>query len=190
MTRMPMFPEAARAVLVTGIYLTLGPAVQGQPPTRAEPVVDIFLRVDGIAGEATDSGHADWIDVDSFSYSISSPADTGETAAHQGLTLVKDVDKASPFLYLHCSSGRPLDKMVLEITRTADDDISIQEFRLHNVTVTSVQASAGTGAKRATERLTLRYESIAWTYVKVDPITGSVISEVTMQWDLTDGDDS
>jgi type VI secretion system secreted protein Hcp len=190
MTRMPMLTEAARAVLVTGIYLTLGPAAQGQPPTRAEPVVDIFLRVDGIAGEATDSGHAGWIDVDSFSYSISRPAGTSETATHQGLTLVKHVDKASPFLYLHCSSGRPLDKMVLEITRTADDDVSIQEFRLHNATVTSVQASAGTGDKRATERVTLHYESIAWTYVRVDPITGSVISEVTMQWDLTDGDDS
>ncbi len=83
-----------------------------------------------------------------------------------------------------------MDKIVLEITHTADDDVSIQEFRLHNATVTSVQASAGTGAKRATERLTLHYESIAWTYVRVDPITGSVISEVTMQWDLTDDDDS
>ena len=33
-----------------------------------------------------------------------------------------------------------------------------------------------------TERLTLHYESIEWSYLTLDPDTGSVISEVTMQW--------
>lgn len=180
----------ACAVLLAGVLAILGTTAQGQPPRRAEPVVDIFLKIEGIEGQAADSGHQGWIEVDSFSYGVSRPVGATETATHKGLTLVKGMDKASPFLYLHCSSGRPLDEVVLEITRTAGDDVSMQEFRLRRATVTSVQASAASGAKQVKERLTLCYETIAWTYIKVDPVTGSVISEVTMQWDLTDGDES
>ena len=189
-TRIQSRMPAAKAVLAAGVFVTLAGMAQGQPPARVTPVVEMFLKIDGVEGEAAGNGRQGWIHLDSFNYGISRPVGATEAASHKGLTLVKGVDKASPFLYLHCSSGRPLEKVVLEITRTADDDISIQEFRLHNATVTSVQASAATGTKRATERLTLQYESIVWTYVKVDPVTGRVISEVTMQWDLTDDDES
>ena len=173
-------------VLVAGLWGVLDTTAQSQTDARLDPVVNVFFKIDGIEGESTDSGHPGLIDVASLTYGVSRPAGADQKASHKGLTIVKDVDKASPFLYLHCSSGRTLDEVVLEITRTADNDISVQEFKMRNVTVTSVQASATSGSKRATERLTLHYESIAWTYVKVDPLTGSVISEVTMHWDLAD----
>ena len=183
-------PVGTCSVLLTGLLAILATTVQGQPPRRAEPAVEIFRKIEGIEGQAADSGHQGWIEVDSFSYGVSRPVGATEMATHKGLTLIKGIDKASPFLYLHCSNGRALDEVVLEITRTVGDDVSIQEFRLRRATVTSVQASAATGAKQVTERLMLCYESIAWTYIKVDPVKGSVISEVTMQWDLTGDDES
>jgi len=182
--RMP----AARAVLAVGLFTLLAEMAQAQEPTRVDPVVDILLRIDGFEGDVTEKDRAGWITVDSFNYGLSRPVGAAEAARHQGLTLVKRVDRASPFLYLHCSSGRPVDEVVLEVTSTAGDDVSIQEFRLRTVTVTSVQTSATANAKRTTERLTLHYESIAWTYVKLHPVTGNVISELTMQWDLGEED--
>jgi len=189
-TRIQSRMATAKAVLAVGLFAALAEMAQGQPPTRVTPVVEIFLEIDGVEGAVVGNGHQGWIAVDSFNYGISRPVGADEKADHKGLTLVKSVGRASPFLYMHCSSGRPLEEVVLEITRTAGDDVSMQEFRMRNVTITSVQTSASSGAKRATERLTLHYESIAWTYVRVDPITGGVISEVTMQWDLTAGDES
>jgi len=189
-TRIYSRPAGVCAVLLVGVLAGLATTAQGQPPRRAEPAVAIFMKIEGIEGQAADSGHQGWIEVDSFSYGVSRPVGATEAATHKGLTLVKGMDKASPFLYLHCSNGRPLDEVVLEITRTVGDDVSIQEFRLRRATVTSGQASAASGAKQVTERLMLCYESIAWTYVKVDPVTGSVIYEMTMQWDLTGDDES
>lgn len=189
-TQISRRPVGVGVVLPIGVLAILAMVAQGQSPRRAEPVVGVFLKIDGIEGQAADSAHQGWIAVDSFSYGISRPAGSSEEASHKGLTLVKGVGKASPFLYLHCSSGRPLDEVVLEVTRTAGDDVSVQEFRMRHVTITSIQTSGSSGARQATERLTLCYKSIAWTYVKIDPITGSVISELTMQWDLTEGDES
>jgi type VI secretion system secreted protein Hcp len=179
---------AGRAVLAVGLFTLLAEMVQAQESTGVDPAVDILLRIEGFEGDVAEKDRAGWIAVDSFNYGLSRPVGADEAARHKGLTLVKSVDRASPFLYLHCSSGQPLDEVVVETTRTAGDDVSIQEFRLRKVTVTSVQTSAASNAKRATERVTLHYESITWTYVKLDPVTGNVISELTMQWNLREED--
>ena len=148
--------------------------------------MEIFLQVDGVEGEVLGSGRAGWIAVDSFNYGITRPVGADEKADHKGMTLVKSVDRASPFLYLHCSTGQVLEEVVLEITHTTADYVGVQEFRMRRATITSMQTSGSTGNKGATERLTLRYQAIAWTYVRIDPVSGSVISELTMQWDPTE----
>jgi len=140
------------------------------------------MKIDGLKGQMIDRDRQGWIAVDSFSYGITHPVGTDGKADHKGMVLVKAVDKVSPLLYLHCSNGQPLDEVALEITRTAGDDVTVQVFRLGQATVTSVQVSASTGGKQVTERLTLHYESIAWSYLTMDPDTGGVISDVTIQW--------
>ncbi|UCD50522.1 MAG: type VI secretion system tube protein Hcp [Phycisphaerales bacterium] len=182
--------RAARIALVAGSFFFPNAAVRGQSPERTDPEVEIFMKIDGLKGPVVDRDHQGWIAVDSFNYGISHPVGAEGKADHKGLVLVKAVDKVSPLLYLRCTNGQPLDEVALEITRTASDDVAVQLFRLGQATVTSIQVSAHSGGKQATERVTLRYESIAWTYIKMDPDTGSVISEVTMQWDPTEEDGS
>jgi type VI protein secretion system component Hcp len=104
------------------------------------------------------------------------------------LNFVKTADKATGVLYMHCNSSRPIEEVVLEVTQTTEHGVIIQEYRLQNVVVTAIQTSGGTrSGARATENVTLHYASVEWTYVRLDPITASVISEVAMQWDLAGG---
>ena len=181
-TRMHTSLAAVSLALIAGIWLGLDRPARSQSDAGLEPAVGVFLKIQGVKGESTDSGHPGWIDVASFSYGLSRSTDGASPARHQGLTIVKDVDKATPFLYLYCSTGQSLDEVVLEVTRTTDEGVSVQEYRLRNATVTSIHTAAGADASRAVERLTLHYEAIEWTYVRADPATGSVVSEVTMQW--------
>lgn len=183
--RMQTRRVVAWLLLVAGVWLVFQRPAWGQSAERSAPTVAVFLKIQGIDGESVDSGHQGWIDVESFTYGVSRPVGSTEPAHHRGLMLDKAVDKSTPYLYLHCSNGQPLQEVVVEITRTAADGVSIQEYRLRNATVTSINTSVGAGAQRTKERLTLHYESIAWTYVKVDPANGSVISQLTMQWDET-----
>jgi len=175
----------ASLLVAAGVWLTLETTAQSQSPGRFEPTIAVFLKIQGVEGGATDSAHPGWIDVESFTYGLTRPADGAEPATHRGLSIVKDIDRATPFLYLHCSSGQLIEEAVLEITRTAPDGVCIQEYRLRNARVTSVSAATGRDATKATERLTLHYGSVEWTYVKVDPLTGSGVSEVAIQWNPT-----
>ncbi len=176
----------ALAWLAVGLLASLGPIAQGQTSEPGAAALEIFLKIDGVEGDARGDGREGWITVDSFNYSITRPAGPEQKASHKGLALVKSVDKASPFLYLYCSNGQLLEDVVLEVTHATEGHVGVQEFRMRQVTITSVQTSGNVGGKGATERLTLQYRAIGWTYLKVDPITGSVISELTMQWELPD----
>lgn len=172
-------------VLVAGVWFVFAGPAWSRSAERSGSTVAVFLKIQGIDGESADSGHKGWIDVDSFTYSVSRPAGSTEPADHRGITLNKAVDKSTPYLYAHCSAGQPLEEVVVEIVSTDADSIGIQEYRLRNATVTSINTSVGANATRTTERLALHYESITWTYVRVDPASGSVVSELTMQWGQT-----
>ncbi|NLZ07406.1 MAG: type VI secretion system tube protein Hcp [Phycisphaerae bacterium] len=191
--RIPTRLAAICLVACTGSWLVFGSAAQSQfPAARQEPPERVFLRIQGVDGESTDRDHPGWIDIVSFTYGLSRPpidpmAIDGPQppANHRGLSLVKHTDRATGLLYMHCNNGRPIEEAVLEVLQTTELGVSVQEYRLQGVIVTAVQTSGGsrTGA-RATENVTLHYASVQWTHVRLDPVTGSVISEVAMQWDL------
>jgi type VI secretion system secreted protein Hcp len=185
-------------VLGAGTWLVLSDnTAQSQLPGRTlEPGEKAFLHILGISGESADPDHEGWIDIASFSYGLSRPAGDPTAldlapppATHRGLSLVKNADRATGLLYLHCNSGQPIEEVVLEVTRTTEHGITVQEYRLRNVIVTSIQTSGGTrSGGQATERVTLHYGSIEWTYLRLDPATGGVISEVAMQWNRAGSD--
>ncbi len=191
--RIPTRLAAICLVVCTGSWLVFGSAAQSQfPAARQEPSERVFLRIQGVDGESTDRDHPGWIDIASFTYGLSRPpidpmAIDGPQppANHRGLSLVKYADRATGLLYMHCNNGRPIEEAVLEVQQTTENGVSVQEYRLQEVVVTTVQTSGGTrSGARATENVTLHYASVQWTHVRLDPVTGSVISEVAMQWDL------
>ena len=68
---------------------------------------EAYLKIDGIAGNATDHKHKDWIEVQSFSWGenntgvASHGAGGGAGKVHmQDLQFVKQMDKSSPKLFL------------------------------------------------------------------------------------------
>jgi len=191
--RIPTRLAAICLVACTGSWLVFVSAAQSQSPAaRQEPSERVFLRIQGVDGESTDRNHPGWIDIVSFTYGLSRPpidpmAIDGPQppANHRGLSLVKYADRATGLLYMNCNNGRPIEEVVLEVQQTTELGVSVQEYRLQGVIVTAVQTSSGsrTGA-RASENVTLHYASVQWTHVRLDPVTGSVISEVAMHWDL------
>ncbi len=197
-TRIRRRLSAVCLMLGTGTWLVFADSTaQSQlPNTVLEPSEKAFLRIQGVSGESTDPGHEGWIDIASFSYGLTRPADDAAPldapplpANRRGLSLVKNADRATGLLYLHCNNGRPIEEVVLEVTRTTEHGITVQEYRLRDVIVTSIQTSGGTrSGARATETVTLHYRSVEWTYLRLDPLTGGIISEVAMQWSLAAGD--
>jgi type VI secretion system secreted protein Hcp len=153
---------------------------------------DVFLQIEGIPGESTDEKHKNWIEVTSYSHGISQMAtgarSTGGAATagrcdHQDLSIVKELDKASPELNLHCCNGKHIKKVTLELCRATEDKQPYMNYILEDVIVSSVSIGGG-GGGIPTESVAFNYGKMNWVYIETDHQTGKRIGEVKKWWDL------
>jgi type VI secretion system secreted protein Hcp len=148
---------------------------------------DAFLQLDGIKGESTDKDHKDWIQLLSYSQSISQPVvpvrggGGGVGApAHQEFFVTKRVDSASPLLYEACATGKFIKSAVIEVVRSgARETEKYIVIRMTDVIITS--ASSTSGNDTPSETISLNYASIQWTYTPQNP-DGSPGADVTASW--------
>src|SRR6185437_10203149 len=81
----------------------------------------VFLKLDGIEGEATNSDYENQIVVTSFSQGMTNSVSTvvGGPGASKptftDLTITKSLDKASPLLLLNCAQGKTIQTAILTL---------------------------------------------------------------------------
>jgi type VI secretion system secreted protein Hcp len=151
--------------------------------------VDMFLKIDGIEGESTAAGgHADWIEIESFTWGASRPStSTGRTrggsrTSFSDLSVVKRIDAASPNLYLACASGKHYPSATLQIRKAGEGPVSYMEYRLENVRISAVSVSHSAGHDEPVEEVTLSYGKIVWSYTPQDATRRG--GSVERGWDL------
>ena len=158
------------------------------------PAFDMFLKIDGVPGESTDSAHDEWIEVLSFSHGVSQPASgslssggarTAERCDHQDFSVVKTLDKASPKLALFCSNGKHITEVILVLCRAEGDKSQYMEYKMTDVIISSVGYSGSIGTEeRPVEEVTFNYTKIEWTYTEHDPVSGKAKGDVEAYWDV------
>jgi len=141
------------------------------PPTPPQPMAfDAFLQIESVPGESQDEGHVGWIEVVSYSYSMS-PAGHGE------FKVTKMVDKASPKLALYASGGHYIEEVILEAARPN----GMMRYNMSNVVVKQLDKaspklaqSLGSGGGGSVyeplplEEVSFTYGRINWTYTLLD----------------------
>jgi type VI secretion system secreted protein Hcp len=167
---------------------------------------DIFLQIDGIKGESTDSEHKDWIEILSYSNAVVPPASatakvepakqTG-TAQHGDIVISKQVDSASPKLHEAVSSGKHISKATIEVMRASGDKrVKYMTVEMNQVLISSVSPQTTPHDKTAggkassdlpTESVSLNYGTIKWTYTQQKRADGSKGGNVAGGWDLSTG---
>jgi len=150
----------------------------------------IFLNIDGIAGESTDSKHDEWIDVISFNHGISQPAlstttRTAERSAHQDFVVIKELDKSSPKLALACCNGSHITEVIIEVCQAETSD-KYMRYTLTDVIVASISQNGSSQSENARpiEEISLRYGRIDWSYTEIDPLTSKAKGNVEAYWDV------
>ncbi len=169
----------ARSLLVLALTLAgLSPAALA---------LDMFVEIEGIPGTSSDPQHADWIEVDSFTWGISTAPDatTGRASGRptpQSLLIRKVVDRASPKLYQACAQGQRFGKATLAVREAGDSPLDYLIVELGDVVVSAVSLD-GDAAASPMEEISLLYSKIAWKYTETDA-TGKPSAEVTTNWDV------
>lgn len=163
--------------LVLGALLAAVVAVGSASPALHESPSDFYLKIEGIEGDAEDgsigvAGFA-WNTVaDIGSFEVSAPRDaasgmaTGREASsgmasgrrmHKWMTVVKQVDKASPVLMQKCAMGDPIgDVEVWE--RAGGQDVLRYELKDAIITSYSVTRDPADPTARPVESITFSYE--------------------------------
>ena len=90
-----------------------------------------FIKIDGIPGESCwDDEHQGWIDVLSYSHSVSQPFSATVSSSGDATTervnfgrfnITKFPDKATPEIFEACCTGKHIKEVIFEVCRTLGD---------------------------------------------------------------------
>jgi type VI secretion system secreted protein Hcp len=153
---------------------------------------DMFLKIDGIDGEAMDDKFKNWIEVQSWNWGVhqGATAHKGGGAGHskasfQELHVSKHVDKASVKVFKACSMGDHIKNAKL-VCRKAGGDSQLEYFTLEmdEVLITNVAFSGhGGGGAQVSETLALSFGKFKEIY-KPQSEKGTAASNVDFGYSI------
>ena len=155
--------------------------------------IDVYLQIDGIKGESTDSAHKDWIECKSVSWEVLQPksatASTGgghtaERCEHKDIVLSKLADLSTPLLLQNSSSVKTIPKAKFEFMRadSKGERIKYFEIELQNVLIGGVSPSVVAG-DILQEEVRLKFSQVKWKYTQ-QKISGGSGGNTSGGWDL------
>ncbi len=152
---------------------------------------DIFLKLEGIEGESEDSKHKNEMQIETVSWGVSNATSFSQgggggvgKAHHQDVHVTRKVDKASPKLFLACSSGEHIKSAVLTFRKAGKDQQEYLKVTLSDVMISSVSfQDHAAGGDLAHESITLAYSKIEKEYKPQKP-DGTLGGAISAGWDI------
>lgn len=107
--------------------------------------IDLFLKIEGIAGESQDANHKGWLNIDSFTWGASQPGNMGVGGGggagkvqYHDLTVQGSIDKACPAIMRYVSNGKHISKVELSVCKAGGNQIEYCRITLEEVLITHV----------------------------------------------------
>ena len=155
-------------------------------------VVDYFLKIDGVAGESTDSKHPGEIELLSFSWGQTNSGTSGHGGGAgagkvqpQDFHFVKKLDKASPVLFIGCATGIPYKTATVTARKAGGSQQDYLIFKIYDVLVSSYQTGGSAGSDVVpTEQFSFNFAKLEMAY-KEQKADGSLGGEVKQTYDFS-----
>lgn len=155
--------------------------------------IDVYLQIDGIKGESTDSAHKDWIECTSVDFGVIQPRSatassggghTAERCEHKDIVVSKLTDLATPLLLEQCSMGKTIPKAKFDFMRADADGKRVTYFNIEieHLIISSVSPKVAEG-NIMTETLSIKYAQVKWKYVQ-QKISGGSGGNTAGGWNL------
>jgi type VI secretion system secreted protein Hcp len=154
----------------------------------------IYMKYGSIAGDVTESGHATWIELNSFQWGVgrgvSSPTGSSEDRESSApsvseITVTKEFDKASVKLLTEAYQGTgdgDAKTVQIDFVRTNKGKLDVYStFTLSNVIISGYSLSSG--GDRPSESLSLNFVKIETKVTPMKP-DGTADNAVTITYDL------
>ncbi len=149
---------------------------------------DIFLKLGDIKGESLDDKHKDEIEVLSFSWGVTNPGVSGGGGGGAGkatfldLSIVHNLDKATPLLLKACATGTHLKDAIITHRKAGKGQQEYLIVKLSDVIITGV-THGGAASQPASENVTLSFAKVDLEYKPQKP-DGSLDAGIQFKYDL------
>jgi type VI secretion system secreted protein Hcp len=151
---------------------------------------DIFAKLGDIKGESTDDKHKDEIEILSYSWGVTNPANIGGAGGGAGagkatfhdLSFTHTIDKASPVLLQACATGVHLKEATITHRKAGKGQQEYLIIKMNDVIVTSVSLSDAAGAA-GSENVSIAFAKIDLEY-KPQKANGTLDAGVHFKFDL------
>jgi len=151
-------------------------------------LLETFLYLEGIQGEAVDADHKDEIDVLSWSWQMSSSSTmhvgggggVGEVIIRP-MIIIKKIDKSSPLIALSLLKGSAIQEAILTIRKAGDPSLDYARIIMKNVWITH-QSVDGEGTM-VYEKVALAFASICYQYTPQNA-DGTLAPAIEKCWNL------
>src|SRR5262245_31804331 len=114
--------------------------------------LDMFLTLEGIKGESTDSKHKEAIDILAWSWGVGNSGTFHQgsgggagKANFQDISVTKYIDKSTADLLYACSSGKHIPKASLIVRKAGEKPLEYVVYKLEKILVTSVSTGGSGG---------------------------------------------
>lgn len=117
--------------------------------------IDLFLKIEGIEGEAKDANHKGWITLTGFNWGASQPGNM-QTGGGGGagkvtwrdLTVNAPIDRATPAIARYLSSGKHINKVELSACKAGNPQTEYMRITLEEVLLTGLTYNGANGNER------------------------------------------
>lgn len=152
---------------------------------------DIFAKLGDIKGESTDAKHSDEIEVLSFSWGVTNLASSGSgggagagKATFKDLSIIHNIDKASPKLLEACATGTHLKDATITQRKAGKGQQEYLIIKMNDVIITAVtHDSSAEAAELAPETVSLTFAKVDFEYRPQKP-DGSLDAGIHFKYDL------
>lgn len=151
----------------------------------------IYLKYDGIDGEATHDSHKKWIEVSSLQFGLGRGISTpvGGTANREAsepsvseVTVTKMMDGASTSLFTESATGAAGKKVEIHLVSTGSPGNTYAEYTLTNALISGYSVSSG--GDRPSESLSINFTKIEYKLTPYDD-KNNAGTPVTVSYDLS-----
>jgi type VI secretion system secreted protein Hcp len=150
---------------------------------------DIFAKIGDIKGESRDAKHPDEIEVLSFSWGVANAGGTAPgggggagKASFQDLSIVHNIDKASPLLMRACATGTHLKDATITHRKAGKGQQEYLIVKMNDIIITGV-SHGGASGQPAAETVSLAFAKVALEY-RPQKADGSLDAAVHFKYDL------
>ncbi|KVK99008.1 Hcp family type VI secretion system effector [Burkholderia ubonensis] len=152
---------------------------------------DIFIKINGIDGEAEDSSHKGEIQVLSWKWNVSQQSNMHQgSGGGAGKATVDDlefehyIDRASPNLIQYCLLGKHIDEAKLVVRKAGGSPLEYIKLTMNDVLVTRVTPSGVSDSEsRPREFVRLSFSKLKQEYV-VQNAQGGSGGAITATFDI------